>query len=127
MPFSEWLRRRYYQFIRRGLYIACSEKYALLEGRSRSLESVAALSVACGFARRAQIAEGNEADLAAAVVNQPVAIGIDASHVSFQFYRSGIYDDSACSSTDIDHAVLLVSTSCVDVPGAHMAVYAGWL
>merc|ERR1712113_229869 len=38
----------------------------------------------------------------------PIAAGIDASHRSLQFYTGGIYYEPACSSTDIDHGVLIV-------------------
>jgi cathepsin L len=37
-----------------------------------------------------------------------VSIAIDASNWSFQLYSGGIYDESSCSSTDLDHAVGLV-------------------
>lgn len=38
----------------------------------------------------------------------PIAVGIDASHFSFQLYSHGVYDESRCSSTRLDHAVLVV-------------------
>jgi cathepsin L len=38
----------------------------------------------------------------------PVAITIDASRKSFQLYKNGVYNEKACSSTKLDHAVLAV-------------------
>ncbi|KAH0794660.1 Clan CA, family C1, cathepsin L-like cysteine peptidase [Histomonas meleagridis] len=53
-----------------------------------------------------EVAEYDEEDLAAKVTNYgPTCIAIDASHFSFQLYSSGIYDESRCSSTSLDHGV----------------------
>jgi len=38
----------------------------------------------------------------------PVSTGIDANHDSFQLYKSGVYYEPSCSSSRLDHAVLLV-------------------
>merc|ERR1712137_543267 len=40
----------------------------------------------------------------------PIAIAIDASHMSFQFYDSGVYVERNCGNGDydLDHAVLAV-------------------
>lgn len=38
----------------------------------------------------------------------PVEISIDASPITFRFYDQGVYRDSACSTTNLDHSVLAV-------------------
>jgi len=57
---------------------------------------------------------GNETALAAAVAMQPVLTAIDASHLSFQLYSSGVYNEPSCSSTHLDHAVLIVGYGSED-------------
>jgi len=53
------------------------------------------------------IESGDEQALAKALASVgPISIAIDASNL--QFYKGGVYADSNCSSSNLDHAVLLV-------------------
>jgi len=54
------------------------------------------------------VSSGSESALQTAVKEQPVSVAIDASHNSFQLYKSGIYYEPACSATKLDHGVLAV-------------------
>merc|ERR1711972_217382 len=44
----------------------------------------------------------------------PVAVGIDASHFSFQFYNSGVYNERRCSTQRLDHGVTAVGYGTED-------------
>ncbi|XP_034829406.2 cathepsin L-like [Maniola hyperantus] len=52
----------------------------------------------------------------------PVAAAIDASHQSFQLYESGVYYDEACSSCDVNHAVLVVGYGTDEALGDYWLV-----
>ena len=55
------------------------------------------------------IKQYSESDLQVAVATVgPISVCIDASQPTFQTYRSGVYYEPLCTSTQLDHAVLVV-------------------
>ncbi|KAL3882302.1 hypothetical protein ACJMK2_028663 [Sinanodonta woodiana] len=61
------------------------------------------------------IESGNELALQQAVATiGPIAAAIDASRTSFQQYAGGVYEDDECSSTNLNHAVLVVGYGTED-------------
>jgi len=55
------------------------------------------------------IPSGDETALTAAIASVgPIAVAIDASHITFQLYKRGVYYAPLCSSTNLDHGVTAV-------------------
>jgi len=54
------------------------------------------------------IPQGSESALETAANQQPISVGIDASNYSFQLYTGGVYYEPECSTTQLDHGVLVV-------------------
>lgn len=73
------------------------------------------------------VKEGDEEDLKKVVAKYgPVAAGIDASHKSFQHYKTGVYYEKECSSTKLDHAVLIVGYGTDQEHGDYWLVKNSW-
>lgn len=55
-----------------------------------------------------QVPSTESALLEAVATVGPISVAIDSNHNSYQLYRSGVYYEPLCSSTNLDHAVLVV-------------------
>ena len=61
-----------------------------------------------------QIPTSESALLEAVTTIGPISVAIDASHSSYQLYHSGVYYEPLCSSSNLDHAVLVVGYGTQD-------------
>ncbi|XP_060582682.1 procathepsin L-like [Ruditapes philippinarum] len=95
----------------KGIDTEESYPYKPKNGRCEFKESnIGATEVSC-----MDIDMGSESDLQAAVATVgPISVAIDASHPSFQMYRSGVYNERRCSSKKLDHGVLAVGYGTED-------------
>jgi cathepsin L len=97
--------KAYAYIIKNGIDTETSYPYKAVQGPCKFNKN----NVGATMTSFKQVTRDDETALATAVANVgPIAVGIDASHISFQLYKNGVYDEKSCSSTRLDHAVLVV-------------------
>lgn len=97
-----------FTFIKRekGIDSESSYPYEMRDDQSCRYKKKNSVATDKGFM---DIPSGSEKHLKHALATQgPISIAIDAGHRSFQFYSTGVYYEPQCSSSQLDHGVLLV-------------------
>ncbi|XP_003385986.1 PREDICTED: cathepsin L1-like [Amphimedon queenslandica] len=101
------LMDRAFAYVRNKGYICSEESYPYVGYMWACKSSSCSPAASCRGYKN--IASGDEESLTNAVSSVgTVSVAIDASRYSFQFYSSGVFYDSDCSSSRLNHGVLVV-------------------
>eukprot|EP01134_Creolimax_fragrantissima_P001833 CFRG1833T1 len=96
--------------VREGQYV-----YTMQDGLCKIPKDEQVDSPAARVSNVILIPTGDEETLKHAVANKgPVSIAYDASRPTMTFYSEGVYFDKLCSSTELDHAVMVVGYGTED-------------
>jgi cathepsin L len=93
-----------YIIANKGIDTETSYKYTARDGTCK----YSASNIGATLSSFKDVARSEQALTSAIQSVGPISVAIDASQKSFQFYKSGVYYESACSSTKLDHGVLAV-------------------
>jgi len=93
-----------YIIANKGIDTEDSYKYTARDGNCKFNKN----TIGATMTTYTDVTSQSEPALQSAIVKQPVSVAIDASQSSFQFYSSGVYYESRCSPTQLDHGVTAV-------------------
>jgi cathepsin L len=106
-----------------GLDTEASYPYTARDGACR----YSAGSSGGTISKYVDVTAGSEAALQSALATiGPISVAIDASHNSFQFYKTGIYNEPLCSSKNLDHGVLAVGYGSAGASKNYWIVKNSW-
>ncbi|GAB2298691.1 hypothetical protein Dimus_032763 [Dionaea muscipula] len=94
-----------FTFIKNNGGLATEASYPYVGSDDTCNKKAAALHAAT-ISGYEDVPANNEAALLQAVANQPVSVAVDGGDFNFQFYSSGVFDESC--GTDLDHAVVAI-------------------
>ena len=115
-----------YNYVRDNGGIALSKDY-LYEGKDtgscRYKSSMSSGSKVKGY----RLVKSNENILKQTLATVgPIAVGLNASPKSFNFYKSGIYNDPSCTKLVQNHGVVLVGYGTDSVAGDYWIIKNSW-
>jgi len=93
-----------YIIANKGIDTEDSYKYTARDGNCKFNKN----TIGSTMTKYTDVTAQSETALQSAIMKQPISVAIDASHSSFQFYSSGVYFESRCSATQLDHGVTAV-------------------
>jgi cathepsin L len=93
-----------YIIANKGIDTEDSYKYTARDGNCKFNKN----TIGATLTKYTDVTAQSETALQSAIMKQPISVAIDASHSSFQFYSSGVYFESRCSATQLDHGVTAV-------------------
>jgi len=112
-----------YIIANKGIDTESSYPYTAEEGTSCGYKSANSGATLKSYKN---VATGSESDLQAKAAVGPVSVAIDAGQNSFQLYSSGIYYEPACTSTALDHGVLVVGYGANSTGSDYWIVKNSW-
>jgi hypothetical protein len=115
-----------YNYMRTNGAKLMSEASYPYTGRQGATCRYAAAQGVAGIRSYASVTAGSESSLLAQAAVGPVAVAIDSSKRSYIYYSGGYYYEPTCSTSYLDHAVLVVGWGTDATHGDYWLVKNQW-
>lgn len=99
-----WMDNAFEYAIQNGMETESEYPYQPIDGACNFTKS----KVRAAFSKYKDVLGGETGLKEAVATIGPVSVAIDASNPDFQFYKQGVYYNPSCSTTMLDHGVLVV-------------------